>query len=165
MKALKRKRNQYESYRAYLQVDHKFLAIYNLLRILVSDLLHWFLRNDESRLVSEAVRKGYVAIASQLQRSATSVTANLQEGYGKGSSASFVTFARIARGSLWESLDHLESLQIFFKNDESLQDIKIRFQNAMVKYDKEFYVDLLDGHIDGLVEQSDDSEIINVHID
>lgn len=50
------------------------------------------------------------SLVDQLTRSATSVTANLMEGTGKATFESMHMFVRIARGSLWETLDHLESL-------------------------------------------------------
>ncbi len=49
-------------------------------------------------------------LLDQLARSATSVPANLSEGDGRANGTQRVTFAKIARGSLVESLDHLASL-------------------------------------------------------
>jgi four helix bundle protein len=46
-------------------------------------------------------------LADQLIRSSRSVTANLAEGYGRFHYAENAQFARQARGSLYEALDHL----------------------------------------------------------
>lgn len=47
------------------------------------------------------------ALASQLRRAATSVTANIAEGYGRSGYQENVQFCRQARGSLYELRDHL----------------------------------------------------------
>ena len=46
-------------------------------------------------------------LASQLRRAATSVTANIAEGYGRFSYQENAQFCRQARGSLYELRDHL----------------------------------------------------------
>jgi four helix bundle protein len=46
-------------------------------------------------------------LTDQLIRASRSVTANLAEGYGRFHYAENVQFARQARGSLYEALDHL----------------------------------------------------------
>jgi len=46
-------------------------------------------------------------LTDQLIRASRSVTANLAEGYGRFHYAENVQFARQARGSLYEVLDHL----------------------------------------------------------
>jgi four helix bundle protein len=46
-------------------------------------------------------------LASQIRRAASSVTANLAEGYGRYSYQENVQFCRVSRGSLYELRDHL----------------------------------------------------------
>ena len=46
-------------------------------------------------------------LRSQVRRAAASVSANLAEGVGRGSTGAFQAFARIARGSLHEAVSHL----------------------------------------------------------
>lgn len=47
-------------------------------------------------------------LASQIRRAATSITANLAEGCGRGTDADFARFVQIAMGSASEVESHLE---------------------------------------------------------
>ncbi len=58
-------------------------------------------------LVSTLPKEEKYRLADQLLRASRSVTANLAEGYGRFHYAENVQFARQARGSLYEILDHL----------------------------------------------------------
>ncbi len=68
----------------------------------------WASLEHGPRLITGSVS----SLVDQLVRSATSVTANMQEGFGKASRESLTVFLRIARGSLYEVVDHLESIKL-----------------------------------------------------
>jgi four helix bundle protein len=69
------------------------------LRIQVSAIARTFPKEEQYRL------------RDQLIRASRSVTANLAEGYGRFHYAENIQFARQARGSLYEIIDHLTVAQ------------------------------------------------------
>jgi four helix bundle protein len=60
-----------------------------------------------ANLVDTLPREEKYRLADQLLRASRSVTANLAEGYGRFHYTENVQFARQARGSLYELIDHL----------------------------------------------------------
>ena len=63
---------------------------------------------EECYLLTRSFPKDEIyGMTSQIRRSAVSVAANIAEGHGRGTSASFVQFLRIAQGSLKELETHL----------------------------------------------------------
>jgi four helix bundle protein len=62
-------------------------------------------------------------LASQLRRAATSVTANIAEGYGRYSYQENAQFCRQARGSLYELRDHLTTCldEHYLSEDKSVE--------------------------------------------
>jgi len=62
-------------------------------------------------------------LASQLRRAATSVTANIAEGYGRYIYQENAQFCRQARGSLYELRDHLSTCldEHYLSKDESAE--------------------------------------------
>ena len=65
------------------------------------------LAEDAYRLTASYPREERFSLTSQTRRAATSVPANISEGYGRDSRASYVQFLRIAQGSLKELETHL----------------------------------------------------------
>ncbi|MGX5844311.1 four helix bundle protein [Mesorhizobium sp. ArgA1] len=75
------------------------------------DLIVWQQAMDLAVSVYEATRAWpkdeLYGLTSQTRRAATSVPANIAEGYGRESRASYQQFLRIAQGSLKELETHL----------------------------------------------------------
>ena len=59
------------------------------------------------RLTKRWPKEELYGLVSQVRRSAASVPANIAEGYGRQSSASYGQFLKVARGSLKELETHL----------------------------------------------------------
>lgn len=59
------------------------------------------------RLTRSFPREVVYGMASQIRRSATSIPANIAEGYGRDGPGEFAQFLRIAQGSLKELETHL----------------------------------------------------------
>ncbi|MFA6155069.1 four helix bundle protein [Mesorhizobium sp.] len=75
------------------------------------DLIFWQQAMDLAISIYEATRtwpkEERYGLTAQLRRAATSVPANIAEGYGRESRASYQQFLRIAQGSLKEMETHL----------------------------------------------------------
>jgi len=65
------------------------------------------LRSELYRIVKAFPQEEKFGLSAQIRRAASSVTANLAEGYGRYSYQENVQFCRISRGSLYELRDHL----------------------------------------------------------
>jgi four helix bundle protein len=77
------------------------------------DLRCWKMSREVRRKVISLVKKfpdiEKYRLSQQLVNSTRSVTANIAEGYGRFHFQENIQFCRIARGSLYETLDHLIS--------------------------------------------------------
>lgn len=58
-------------------------------------------------LTKEFPREEMFGLTSQIRRAATSISANIAEGYGRENTGSFIQFLRISQGSLKELETHL----------------------------------------------------------
>ena len=59
------------------------------------------------KLTQTFPRKEQFGLTSQIRRAATSIAANIAEGYGRGTRPAYISFVRIAQGSLKELETHL----------------------------------------------------------
>ncbi len=67
------------------------------------------LRKDVSRFCKTLPRAEEYRLKDQIVRSSRSVSANIAEGYGRHHHQENIQFCRTARGSLTETLDHLNA--------------------------------------------------------
>ena len=67
------------------------------------------LRNAVSKFCKTLPREEEYRLKDQIIRSSRSVTANISEGYGRHHHKENAQFCRTARGSLTETLDHLNT--------------------------------------------------------
>ena len=75
------------------------------------DLRVWQLAMDLAveayRFTGEFPKQEQFGITSQIRRSASSIAANIAEGYGRQNKGSYIQFLRIAQGSLKELETHI----------------------------------------------------------
>jgi four helix bundle protein len=62
------------------------------------------------RLLAKAYTRGYADLVYQLRRSAASIPANILEATGEWRSGKRLNYLMIAKGSVWESWAHVDSL-------------------------------------------------------
>ncbi len=91
-------------------------------------------------------------LASQLRRSARSVTANLAEGFGRFHYRDNYKFCSIARGSLFEVLDHL----ITACDDGYLEEEKMLKARALFETTRR----LLSGYMSYLQRAANDTPVV-----
>lgn len=78
--------------------DYKELEVWRKTRALAVELY---------RTTEHFPRSELFGLASQIRRAATSIAANIVEGWGRGSTKEYIQFLLIARGSLLELETHL----------------------------------------------------------
>ncbi|HEY4817554.1 MAG TPA: four helix bundle protein [Candidatus Acidoferrum sp.] len=78
------------------------------------------------------------ALAQQLRRATTSVTANIAEGFGRYSYQENIQFCRLARGSAYEARDHLitaaDQQYISAERHQSVESLALRVIQTLNGY-------------------------------
>ncbi len=125
--------------------DHPMLHSYETARESVNSLLRYIWILETIWPKKHIMTSSLSSIVDQLVRSATSVTANIQEGFGKATRESLAVFLRIARGSLYETIDHLVTLGVMIEIEKVLWDLKDShahisksWKETQILFDKEF---------------------------
>ena len=98
------------------------------------DLLVWQQAMDLAveiyRVTRAWPKEELYGLASQVRRAASSVPANIAEGFGRESRASYQQFLRIAQGSLKETETHLLIAQrVGLAGDDMVQPLLVRCES------------------------------------
>lgn len=116
--------------------EHPMQKSYLEARKCVNVLLRYVYKIEDTWTPKHILTPSVSSLIDQLVRSATSVTANMQEGLGKASRESLTVFLRIARGSLYETLDHLISVSHLVKIDNT--EVMYMWSDLKRLFDSEF---------------------------
>ena len=110
-------------------------------------------RNKISELTDSFPEKEKYKLSDQILRASRSVTANIAEGYGRFHYQENVQFARQARGSLYETLDHLTvARDEGYIQEDTFQEFKSEVFDI---------VPILNGYIRYLKRQKENNESSN----
>ncbi len=107
-------------------------------------------RNDISKLVKTFPDKEKFSLISQIIRSSRSISANIAEGFGRYHFQENIQFCRQARGSLFETLEHLTCA---YDEDYITKDIYEKFRNQVYGINK-----VLNGYISYLKKAKENNK-------
>jgi four helix bundle protein len=114
--------------------SHPMEQSYNAVRKGVNMLLQYLWLLEFLWPKTHLMTSSLSSILDQLVRSATSVSANMMEGYGKGTRESLDVFLRIARGSLCETSDHLVTLGIIIESEPTLKALTTKHNEVVCSW-------------------------------
>jgi four helix bundle protein len=121
-------------------------------------IIAWQSASDLSFLVAQHAnrfRPNYYALADQMRRAATSVSANIAEGYCGGSLPNYIRYCNLARGSLGELGSYIQDCE---------RDSLIRGEDLstlLEQYSHTTFV--LDRLIQSLIQKREDGDWDNSH--
>lgn len=99
------------------------------------------LRRNIQKISADLPKHEEYSLKSQIKRSARSVPANIAEGYGRFHYQENIQFLRMARGSVFETVDHLgtASEEGFISNETKQQLIEdclqlVKMINGYISY-------------------------------
>ena len=80
------------------------------------------------------------ALADQLRRAVTSIPSNIAEGNGRASNKDYAHFLSIARGSLYETINHLDIAESlgYVQHSEEIENLAIELRKMLFSMIKKF---------------------------
>lgn len=90
------------------------------------------LRNEIREIIASFPKEEKYSLTDQILRSSRSVNANIAEGFGRFNHQENIQFCRIARGSLFETLDHLICANdCHYISDEQIALLRIEIEQCL----------------------------------
>ena len=106
--------------------------------------LRLFIKNN---IITKIPSSEKFVLIDQIKRSSRSVCNNISEGYGRYHFQENIQFCRIARGSLFETLDHaIKALDEGYILEEDLKELRVIHNKTLL---------ILNGYIKYLMGQKD----------
>ena len=80
------------------------------------------------------------ALADQLRRAVTSIPSNIAEGNGRASNKDYAHFLSIARGSLYETINHLDIAESlgYVRHSDEIENLAIELRKMLFAMIKKF---------------------------
>jgi len=101
----------------------------------------------KEKIITKLPNNEKYSLTDQIKRSSRSVGNNIAEGYGRFHFQENIQFCRIARGSLFETLDHgIIALDEGYISDETLKELRVIHNKTLL---------ILNGYIKYLKNQKE----------